>query len=275
MKTSGYFGIVIALTFLLLQNNSHSRMKSKRSSSASLCPNGILRWSTLCLLAGSLASCEKESTYIVTEKDASMAKLQTSIDQLDSQRALLNAGEVSNNFHIDPIGYYHAEKREFFPKAYNTLENGLYYVNGEWQEHAGPSYVSPSRPSPEALQKVDLALTQAKKEEETNSSSPTATRQHSGGFGATNMLLMYMLLSGNRGSFTPGAGFQQTQRNVSDLNRRSTEERRTASTYAAGNPGYRKAMEQSKAQGKTIQTGQSLRGGFGSTARGKSFSSGS
>ncbi|MBX3743013.1 MAG: hypothetical protein KF712_18660 [Akkermansiaceae bacterium] len=248
-------------------------MKMKRSSSASPRPNGILRWSTLCVLAGGLASCEKEESYTFTEKDAAMANLQSGIDKLDSQHALLKAGEVANNFQMDGVGYYHAERREFFPQPYNLRANdGRYFVDGSWQAQPGPDFVPPSRPSPESLKKIDAALTEARKEEEKSGGN---TASHSGGgFSGTNMLLMYMLLSGNRGLFSPGAGFQQTDRNPADLNRRAMDERRTAAGHASANPGYRRAVEQSRMQGTPVKPGQSVRGGFGAS-RSSEFTSGS
>lgn len=250
-------------------------MKTKRSTSATARPNGILRWSTLCVLAGSLASCEREDSYTFTETDAAMAKLQSGIDKLDSQQALLKAGEVSNNFQIEGVGYYHAAVNQFYPQEYNLLADGRYFVDGSWQNHPGPEYVAPSRPSPEALKKVDAALTLARKEDEKSGGNPSTTQHQGGGFSGTNMLLMYMLLSGNRGLFSPGAGFQHAERNTSNLNRRATDERRAASGYASANPGYRKAVEQSKVSGTPIRPGQSVRGGFGRTSRSGGFSSGS
>lgn len=250
------------------------RMKMKRSSSASPRPNGILRWSTLCVLAGGLTGCEREGSYTFTENDAAMAKLQSGIDKLDSQHALLKAGEVSNNFHMEGVGYYHAARHDFFPQPYNLRAgDGRYFVDGSWQASPGPDYVPASRPSPDALQRVDAALTLARKEEEKAGGNTTSNQ--SSGFSGTNMLLMYLLLSGNRGLFSPGAGFQHAQQNTADLNRRATEERRTASRYASANPGYRNAVERSKMQGTPVRPGQSVRGGFGSSSRTSGVPSGS
>ena len=269
------FGIRPALTLGGFRPDTFFMMK--RSSSASPRPNGILRWSTLCVLAGGLAGCERQESYTFTEADAAMAKLQSGIDKLDSQHALLKAGEVSNNLHMEGVGYYHAGKRDFFPQPYNLrAADGRYFVDGSWQGQPGPDHVPPSRPSPEALKKVDAALTLARKEEEENGGSTNSTTNHQGGggFSGTNMLLMYMLLSGNRGLFSPGAGFQQTDRNPTDLNRRATDERRAASGHASANPGYRRAVEQSRMQGTPVRPGQSVRGGFGSSRSGGGFSSG-
>lgn len=45
----------------------------KRISPTTLRPGGILRWSTLCILAGGLTSCDRGVRYVATEKDAEMA----------------------------------------------------------------------------------------------------------------------------------------------------------------------------------------------------------
>jgi hypothetical protein len=273
VETHFRFGIRISLTRGTNHSDTPPPMKMKRSSSASPRPNGILRWSTLCVLAGGLASCEKQDGYTFTEKDAAMANLQSGIDKLDSQHALLKAGEVSNNFHMEGVGYYHARRHEFFPQQYNLRANdGRYFVDGSWLAQPGPDNVPPSRPSPEALQKVDAALTAARKEEE--KSGGTTANNGGGMFSGTNMLLMYMLLSGNRGLFSPGAGFQQTDRNPTDVNRRAADERRTAAGHASANPGYRRAVEQSRMQGTPVKPGQSVRGGFGAS-RSSGFTSGS
>ena len=246
----------------------------KRCLSASLRPNGILRWSTACVLAGTLTSCDRG--YTVTEKDADMAKVQSRIEALDSQQALLKQGQVSNNFEIAGVGYYHAEKRDFFEHPYNFARDGRYFVEGNWQNAPGPEYVPPSRPSAAALKKVDEALTRAQKEEEkaTGSGDAQVTHHHHGGFGAGNMLMMYWLLSGNRGFFSPGAGFQRADRNVPNWNQSVDRSRRDVASHAAANPGYARMVEQSRVQGTLVKPGQSVRGGFGSSRSGGGFSSG-
>ncbi len=274
VETPSAFGIRASLTRGGIRRDTPCPMK-KRSQSASLRPNGILRWSTACVLASALASCD--SDYTATEKDADMAKVQSRIDALDSQKALLTQGQVSNNFEIPGVGYYHAEKRDFFTQAYNSEANGQWFVDGAWKSSPGPDYVPPSRPSAAALKKVDEALSRQQKEEQQGGGGGSnVTQHHGGGFGAGNMLMMYWLLSGNRGFFSPGSGFQQADRNAPNWNQSVNQSRRDVASHAAGNPGYARMVEQSRVQGTPVKPGQSVRGGFGSTRSGGGggFSSG-
>ncbi|RYD48760.1 MAG: hypothetical protein EOP85_02935, partial [Verrucomicrobiaceae bacterium] len=180
----------------------------KRDFSTTLRPGGILRWSTACILAGGLTSCDR-SSYVATPKDVEMAKIQSQIETLDAQKNNLMNGEVANNFHISRVGYYHAAARSFFEHPYGFQQENRYFVDGVWKDQPGPGTVAASRPSPEALKKVEAALA----EEQKLASNPQSNNS-GGGFGMGNALMMYWLLSGNRGMFSPGAGFQQAQRSA-------------------------------------------------------------
>ncbi len=225
----------------------------KRDHSTTLRPGGILRWSTACILAGGLASCDR-SSYTATEKDVEMAKLQSQLDTLDEQKLKLMNGEVANNFHIPRVGYYHANARNFFEHPYGFQQENRYFVDGVWKDQPGPGTVAASRPSPEALKKVPQS-------------------HNNGGFGMRNALMMYWLLSGNRGMFSPGAGFQQAQRSAGNWQQGVDRERENVRTYASANPGYNRVVTQARASGAPVKAGQSVRGGFGSS--GSSSRSGS
>lgn len=243
----------------------------KRNLSTTLRPGGILRWSTACILAGGLTGCDS-ANYVATPKDVEMAEIQSQIDTLDEQQSKLVNGEVANNFHIPRVGYYHAEARNFFQHPYGFQQESRYFVNGVWQDRPGPEVVASSRPSPEALKKVETALA----EEQKLSSNPQS-HSHGGGFGMGNALMMYWLLSGNRGMFSPGAGFQQAQRSAGNWQQGVDTQRENVRSYASANPGYNRVVTQAKASGAPVRAGQSVRGGFGSSSRssgGGGFSSG-
>lgn len=231
-----------------------------RSLLASIRPNGILRWSTACILAGSLTSCDDR--YVATEKDAKMAETQSRIDELDAQQDLLKQGEVANNFDIPGVGYYHAAKHDFFEHPYGFMRDGRWFVDGAWQDQPGADQVPPSRPSAEALKKVDAAL--AREQELLNSGSQASSGGHRDGMGVGNMLMMYWLLSGNRGFFSPGSGFRQANQNAGNWQNQVERERQNVRSHAAANPGYSRMVQQSQSRGMPVRPGQSIRGGFGS-----------
>ncbi|MES2477125.1 MAG: hypothetical protein V4640_15170 [Verrucomicrobiota bacterium] len=235
----------------------------QRSFLTTLRPGGILRWSTACILAGSLASCDRSVSYVATEQDAEMAKAQNEIETLDSEKAKLMKGEVTNNFHIPRVGYYHAEAKSFFAHPYGFEQDGRYFINGTWQNQLTTATVASSRPTPEALKKVEAALEQEQK----TASNP---QQHHSGFGMGNALMMYWLLAGNRGMFSPGNSFHQASGQVGNWQRGVDSQRSAIGSYAAANPGYQRMMDQSRASGTAIKPGQSVRGGFGSSRSGGS-----
>lgn len=231
----------------------------KRSFLTTLRPGGILRWSTACILAGGLASCDRGVRYVATEKDVEMAEAQTQIEKLDSEKSKLIKGEVANNFHIPRVGYYHAEVRSFYEHPYGFEKDGRYFINGVWQDQALPEAVASSRPTPEALKKVETAL----EEEQKVASNP---QQHGGGgFGMGNALMMYWLLAGNRGMFSPGNGFRQASGQAGNWQRGVESQRSAVGSYAAANPGYQRMVDQSRASGTSVKPGQSVRGGFGNS----------
>lgn len=216
-----------------------------------------MRWSTACILAGTLSSCER--SYVATEKDVEMANIEKQIDTLDGEREKLQNGEVTNNFNIPRVGFYHAAAHDFYEYPYNFERDGSYFVNGHWQNQLGTDATASSRPSAEALKKVDAALGEEQK---------TATQPQSGGggFGMGNALMMYWLLSGNRGMFSSGPGFQQAQRNVGGWQQGVDRQREATRTYAAANPGYSRVVQKAKTSGAPVKAGQSVRGGFGSSS---------
>jgi hypothetical protein len=228
-------------------------------------PGGILRWSTVCILAGGLAGCDRGS-HVVTSKDAEMAATELQLSKLDAAKARLLAGEVEHNFHLEKVGYYHADAHAFFEHPYGYERDGKFFINGEWKTEMLPALASSSRPSAEALKKVEAALEQEQQ---------TASGGHShGGFGMGNALMMYWLLSGNRGFFSPGAGFRHADGQATGWQRGVDQKRDEVRGYAAANPGYRRMVDQSRATGTPIRPGQTIRGGFGSSAsRGSSFGS--
>ncbi|GAA5132073.1 hypothetical protein JIN84_07605 [Luteolibacter yonseiensis] len=231
---------------------------NERGFSTLLRPGGILRWSTACILAGTLSSCER--SYVATEKDVEMADIQARIEKLDGIKSSLTSGEVTNNFHIPGVGYYHAEIGRFLEHPYGFVKDGLHYINGEWEYFARESTVAASHPTAKALRQVEMAL----EEEQKNTALPQ--NQHQGGLGMGNALMMYWLLSGNRGAYTSGSGFQQARQNVSGWQQDVEKKREETRTYAAMNPGYGRVVEKAKAGGTTVKVGQSVRGGFGSSS---------
>lgn len=236
----------------------------QRSFSAFIRPGGILRWSTACILAGSLSSCDRRS-QVVTEKDAEMAESQLMIEKLDTEKEKLLRGEVSQNFHIPRVGYYHADARRFFPHPYGYEQDGKFFINGEWKDQSVPAIAAASHPTAEALEHVQKVLEEEQATAGNNGDSTNTNQGHSGGFGMGNMLMMYWLLSGNRGMFSPGAGFQNASGQAQNWQRGVETQRSNVSRYASANPGYQRMVEQSRVSGAPVRPGQSVRGGFGSS----------
>ncbi len=230
----------------------------KKRSFPTLRPDGILRWSTACILAGSLSGCDRGVRYVATEKDAEMAEAQTQIEKLDSEKSKLIKGEVANNFHIPGVGYYHAEVGNFYEHPYGFVKDGQHFINGEWEYFARETTVSASKPTQTTLRRVEAAL----EEEQKVASSP---QQHGGGFGMGNALMMYWLLSANRGNFAPGAGFQQASQQAGGWQKEVEDKRSAVAGHASANPGYSHFVAQSKSNGTAVKPGQSVRGGFGSS----------
>lgn len=232
-------------------------------------PSGILRWSTFCILAGGgagLTGCDRGVRYVATEQDMEMAEVQTRVESVDQQETTLKRGEVANNFHLGKVGYYHAQVHRFFEHPYGFQQDGRWFVNGEWQEREPSSAgIEASRPIPEELAKVDAALVEEQKQ-----AGPSGQGGSSLGMG--NALMMYWLLSGNRGMFGGGAGFQQASGRAQNWQTGLESQRRAIGQYSAANPGYQKMVQQSRTSGIPVRPGQAVRGGFGSRSAG--FSSG-
>jgi hypothetical protein len=228
---------------------------------------GILNWSTLALLAGSsagLTSCDSENNYTATAEDMNMAVLQQNLDSVEGRKALLLKGEVAHNMEIPGLGFYHVEAQDFFPFPFGHAQNGKWYANGEWRNfQPSTPFLASSRPSDEALRKVETHLAQ---EQQPVAQGATSGHQTYHGGGVGNMLLMYWLLSGNRGSYTPGAGFQRAQTQQQGWQQTLNTQRQTVNAHAAANPGYQRLVEQSNRTGTPIKAGSSVRGGFGSSS---------
>jgi hypothetical protein len=247
----------------------------KHGDSPRIRKGGILHWSTLCLLAGSgvgLTSCDSDSTYTATAADEQMAGLQKKLDDIDSRRAQLTQGYLEHNFELPGLGFYHVDANDFFPYKYGEQQGGKWYANGEWVDYQPltPALTS-SRPSVEALKKVEMLLEREQQlASQGGGTSSSTVHHHHGGSGIGNMLMMYWLLSGNRGFFTPGAGFQQAQMNQSNWQQSVQQDRQRVSSYAASNPGYQRLVQESRSSGAPVTAGKSVRGGFGSSYSGSS-----
>jgi hypothetical protein len=242
----------------------------KRGYFAAIRDGGILRWSTVCILAGGMAGMTGcESKYVATAQDEKMAQLQSQLDALDAQKSRLMNGQVANNFELPGVGFYHAAARDFFEHPYGFQKDGKWFVNGKWQSTAvAEAAVAASRPTPEALKKVEAALEKAQQElakQETPSGSTSTNHSHRPGVGSA--LMMYWLLAGNRGSYAPGAGFQRAGSQVGGWQQGVERQRQTVSSHAAANPGYRRMVADSRSRGVPVKAGQSVRGGFGSSGR--------
>lgn len=254
----------------------------KSSSQQRLRKGGIMHWSTMCLLAsGSVAlqSCDSESTYTATPEDVRIASLEKQLDEIDKRKEQLTSGEVENNFELPGLGFYHCEAKDFFPYKHGQNQDGKWYANGEWKEESpAVPYPSTSRPSTAALEKIQQLLEREQQlAQQTGSSSGTSDHStthhhHSSGMGMGSMLMMYWMLSGNRSSFTPGAGFQNAQRQESTWRSSVDRDRQSVSSHASANPGYSRLAAQSKSSGAPVTAGSSVRGGFGGSS---SSSSGS
>jgi hypothetical protein len=128
--------------------------------------------------------------------------------------------------------------------------------------------VAASRPTPEALKKVEAALDGEQKKlasQGTAAAGTPATQSHGPGIGTA--LMMYWMLSGNRGSYAPGAGFQRAGTQVNGWQQGMDQQRQTVSAHAAANPGYNRMVAESQSKGTPVKAGQSVRGGFGSSGR--------
>ena len=245
-------------------------LMKKRGLFAPIRDGGILRWSTVCILAGGMVGCE--SKYTATAKDEKMAQLQSQIEAIDAQKAQLTKGEVANNFQLPGVGFYHAGAQDFFEHPYGFSKDGKWFVNGKWQtEPVAEATVAASRPTPEALKKVEAALDREQKNlANQGAAAGTTTTGNSHGPGIGTALMMYWMLSGNRGSYAPGAGFQRAGTQVNGWQQGMDQQRQTVNAHAAANPGYNRMVAESQSKGTPVKAGQSVRGGFGSSGRSSS-----
>lgn len=224
-----------------------------------------------------LTSCDSDSTYTATAADEQMASLQKKLDDIDNRRTQLTQGYLEHNFEIPGLGFYHADAHDFFPHSYGHQQDGKWFANGQWLDAAPPApTLTSSRPTPEALKKVETLLEREQELVSQGGSGNTGpmgshTTHHHHGGGIGNMLMMYWLLSGNRGSYTPGAGFHRAQANQSTWQQSLNQDRQRVSSYSASNPGYQRLVQDSRSSGAPVTAGKSVRGGFGSSSSGSSF----
>ncbi|BCU77347.1 hypothetical protein [Luteolibacter sp. LG18] len=216
----------------------------KRASSLPITRGGILQLSTWIILAGStltLTSCDSSERQARQAQANYESESKRLIAELDDQRDQLLSGQVPNNFRIDDVGYYHAASHDFYEHSYNKQQDGKWFVNNTWAEAPGPEDVPASRPSPEALKRVDDAL--AKQQQKLDATAEQAVQyqnqSHSSGPGLGTALAMYWLLSGNRGSYSPGPGFSSFSQRAplfeSNYRRQRDEQARTSSySYGGG-----------------------------------------
>ncbi len=276
-----YIGIITdsrSLTLIHFSASLKSGMKRIKSKSL-LRIGGILQWSTFCLVTGvSLNSCNSEKNYTATAEDEKMAALEQQLDDVEKKKAQLMSGEIENNFELPGLGFYHSEAQSFYPHRYGAIQDGKWFANGDWVNQV-PGAPSPakSRPSEATLQKIQELL---EKEQELAQSGSSSTHSSSGGvhhhhagMGMGSMMMMYWMLSSNRGGFTQGRGFQYAQNEQQGWQQKLTRDRQAVSSYASSNPGYSKLVKDSKEYGKPVRTGSSVRGGFGGSS--SSYSSGS
>lgn len=205
-----------------------------------------------------------------------MAELQKNLDEIDNRKNQLLNGVVEHNFELPGLGYYHAEAQDFFPYRYAEEKDGKWFANGEWltQEPARCSLTT-SRPSETALRKIELFLEREQQlvSQEGEGSASSTTHHHHGGMGMGNMLMMYWLLSSNRGGYSPGAGFQNAQANHQNWQQSVNQQRQLVNSHASAHPGYNRLVQQSKATGAPVTQGSSVRGGFGTSKRSSTSSS--
>jgi hypothetical protein len=246
----------------------------KRSLLDPLRPVGILRWSTLCILAGGaagLTSCGRSSDEIVaSEADAEMAAAELRLDELERQKSLLTQGVVAHNFELPGVGFYHAGVGDFFEFPHNYKRDGQWFVNGAWQEVPSLETPDASRPTAAALAKVDAALAAEQARLDADGKPVEEEARQGSGFGVGSALMMYWLLSGNRGMVAPGAGLTQASGKAAAWQRGVENQRAAVRNYAAANPGYQRLVQESRATGTPVRPGQSVRGGFGARAAGGS-----
>lgn len=64
--------------------------------------------------------------------------------------------EYPNHHHVPGVGYYHAADRQWYPKQWNSYEEGLgFYWQGCWQKSPDLREVECSVPPPEEVERVN------------------------------------------------------------------------------------------------------------------------
>ena len=247
-------------------------------------PGGILCWSTAFILAGGAVSLTSCDNSVRTVLDDSSADAEKRVAEVDTVQGQLESGMVENNFQIPKLGYYHAAAHRFYEFPYNQYKEGQYYVNGAWQTEAGPENISSSRPNADELKRIDTSLEEEQKQV---AAHPQTYHSGGGGMGMGNMLMMYWLLSGNRGFFSPGPGFTNAAGQAGRWQRDWKEQRRYAGGSGGGSSSfgsYRRASSPSRSTVSSSSSSSSLehsspshssssRGGFGSHSSGSSHGS--
>jgi len=267
----------------------------KRASSLPLRRGGMLQVSTWAILAGGslgLSGCDSSEHKVASRPTSYEVESKRVIGELDSQRDQLLTGEVPNNFHIPEIGYYHAAAHAFYDTAYNEERDGKWFVNNAWVDEAGPEDVPASHPSAEALRRIDEALDKQQQSldaiatpsdtyQQSAYGSPTYVHSHGNGVGSA--LMMYWMLSGNRGYYSPGTGFSSFGRNATMWESSYRSQKSSGSpgsgSYGTGSSTSRSMTSRSTAPSPHASSGSehegtsrsgkssgpSTRGGFGST----------
>lgn len=236
----------------------------KRAPSLQIRRGGILQLSTWIILAGStlsLTSCDSSERKARQAQASYEAESKRLVAELDDQRTQLLSGEVPNNFRIEDVGYYHAAGHDFYEHSYNFQRDGKWFVNNTWAEAPGPEDVPASRPSPEALKRVDDALAKQQQSLDTTASQAAyyQNQSHSSGPGLGTALAMYWLLSGNRGSYAPGPGFSSFGQRAPlfETNYRRQRDEQARTTSYAGGGGSNSRSSGSSTSGSTYGKGSS------------------
>lgn len=219
----------------------------KRAPTLPLRRGGILQLSTWLILAGgtaSLMSCDSSERQAMQARASYESESKRLIEELDGQRQQLLSGEVPNNFHIPGIGYYHAGAHDFYEHSYNFQRDGKWFANNAWLDQAGPENVPASRPSPEALRRIDETLDKQQQGlDATAAQAAHYQHQATAGPGLGSSLMMFWLLSGNRGFFSPGPGFTSFGQRAPMWESRYREQRdyqaRSTTSYGGGSSSSR------------------------------------
>jgi hypothetical protein len=239
----------------------------------------------------------KELTKELSPEENEKLKALAAFDQ---RKAIFESGKIENNFHLEKLGYYHANAHRFFPHAYQEEKDGKWFVDGEWRDQRGAEAVEPSTPNVETLAALEKLLVEQPAPASGSSSSSMPMQMgmpHTGFFGGhfgwTDALLTYMVLSGNRNQYTPmqpgilsqRGSFMQRQMSESrdEMNRRTSSSSSFSSGAGVGragagvpaHPSYDHLSSKTKASSgisRPSSSGSTIRGSFGSSSRSSSSS---